>query len=235
MRICILGNSHLASLKQGWDQMQPVQGVSVQFFGSRQRGLQALDRVGTELRPRHAALARDLTFTSGGLDRIDLQNHDVFLLYGLMLALPGLQQGWSTAVKRQACKDTLGRSLAAELLQKIRAASDRPIYLGHNPRPARRGQQALPAGSLDYPQVFEHMRREVHALGATLLPQPEQTLEDNRWFTRSSYSTGSVRLDVGDRISAEQHPESDLEHMNADFGRRYLTQFLSGLRPPGQG
>lgn len=237
MKICILGNSHLASIKQGWDRLQAEagrEGVSVRFFGSRQWGLRALDLVGTELHPRNAILERDLTFTSGGLKRIDLQSYDAFFLYGLMFPMPELHRGWSTAVKRQACKDTLSRSLAAELARKIRSAVDRPIYMGHNPRPARQSEQRVAEDTMDYSSVCDFMQPEVKALGADLVRQPLDTLESNRWFTQSHFSLGSVRLDVGDGISSEAHPQSDVEHMNGDFGLLYLKQLLLGLQSPAE-
>lgn len=238
MRVCILGNSHLASLKQGWDRLQAeagrdgVGGVSVHFFGSRQWGLKALDLVGAELHPCNAILERDLTFTSGGMRRIDLTSYDAFFLYGLMFPIPELRRGWSAAVKRQACKDTLSRSLAAELARKIRSAVDRPIYMGHNPRPARQSEQRVAEDTMDYSSVCEFMQPEVKAQGADLVCQPLETLETNRWFTQSHFSLGSVRLDVGDGISSEAHPQSEVEHMNGDFGLLYLKQLLLGMQNP---
>lgn len=233
LRICILGNSHAACLKEGWDRMaNKYPHLQLTFFAARRDLLKGLHRTGNVLLPDTPGLARNLAFTSNGEEQVDLENYDIFLLQGLGLHLPGLDSRLSQAVLRQTHRDILHRSLSLALCKLIREASEAPIYLGHNPQKA--GQMANPQ-RLPYRAAWALMQAELPAASAVLLEQPAETLV-NDWHTRNELSRGSTRLDVGDRISGAPHDDEDNEHMNADFGCIFLEHFFKLLktkRAPG--
>ena len=50
MKICVLGNSHIASLKNGWDRVgQKYPDIELVFFGARGAGLDGLELDGKAL------------------------------------------------------------------------------------------------------------------------------------------------------------------------------------------
>lgn len=230
MKICILGNSHSASLKNAWDEISIHHpGFELIFFASRAKGLAGLRLENKQLLPQTPSLAANLAFTSDGLDRVDLESYDLFLIYGLDLGMPELDFCYSSAVKKQACLDTLSNSLNIRICEIIRSASDRPIYIGHNPQ---RATPDLKAASriekINYQQTLTMMNDELKIERATIVPQPEETLS-HQWFTDMRFSIGSTRLDVGDEISGQLHPELDCMHMNKEFGKVWLDQFFRML------
>jgi hypothetical protein len=85
-RICVLGNSHVASLKLGWDSLKTqYPNVDITFFANRQRRMEALQVEKGKLVPDNEALKTAIAYTSNGLTSIDSRKFDLYLLYGLDL------------------------------------------------------------------------------------------------------------------------------------------------------
>lgn len=233
MKICVLSNSHAASLKQGWDRLAAqYPGVQLTFFASRALGMRGLQLRGRALVPSDPALAKDLAFTSGGHETIELAGYDVFLGYGLDLRMPVLGKRLSAAVKFHACQDALNRSLNLQLCRMVREGTRAPVFIGPNPQHSlRQENEGKPWPYCGYEEVLRPMAANLDALGLKLAPQPRHTL-GNGWNTKATYATGSIRLDVGDQFSNQAHPSDDLEHMNGEFGRLYLVDFFGTLAIP---
>lgn len=227
MRICILGNSHAASLKTAWDDLAPSHpDKELVFFAARSRGLGDLSLQGQTLRPTNESLAQAIAYTSGGRSAIDLQAYDVLVTYGLALEMPALDRRYSGAVLRQACSDLFSNSLNGVLAKTIRAATNKPLYVGHNPQLAASPTDAgRREGLLGYGSVWQLLAAGAGLKGARVVPQPDDTLVDG-WFTDKKYSVGSKRLDLGDQHSGKPHPPSDRAHMNKAFGKLWLEQLF---------
>ncbi len=229
MRIAVLGNSHVACLKQGWDRIAARHpDLHLSFFASRQEGLKGLRLEGGALVPGDAALARDIAITSGGLERVVLADFDLFLVHALGLAAPAMDLRLSSAVQRQICRDALARSLNMSLCRLIRGASSAPIVIGLNPQRAPDESSPVPRHRLPYGEVCAVLARHVELDNVRLVEQPAHTLA-NGWNTRDELSRGSTRLDVGDRISNAEHPVNETSHMNAEFGRIYMESVAASL------
>ena len=152
-----------------------------------------------------------------------------FLTYALALRVPELDERLSSAVKSQACRDSLSRSLNLRMCRMIRRVSDAPIYVGHNPQPA--SALDMQPGQMNYVDVHAVSSGELDVVDAHLLAQPAETLI-NGWNTRPELARGSTRLDIGDDHSNELHPEEDVSHMNMEFGRVYLEHLLREVELP---
>lgn len=140
MKIAVIGNSHIGSLKRGADMIAP-QDIphDLRYFGARSNGLKDLRTEGTSLVPTSDEVTNAIAFTSGGETRIDTDAYDAFLLYG-MEARPffaPIDRFYSSAVLARALKDVFEGSLSHLMLGKLRAITDKPIYVGHNPMRAR--------------------------------------------------------------------------------------------------
>lgn len=227
MKICALGNSHAASLKNGWDDISyNFPHIQITFFASRQNSLKGLTTNNDRLIPNTEELSRNIRFTSGGLDYIDLGAYDIFLIYALGLIIPTIDCRCSNAVAEQSCLDSFSRSLNYTLCKMIRTASGKPIFLGHNPQIAKPFQNSPPrANQLNYFEVLSLMKKCMGIEDATIIAQPDQTLLNN-WYTVPELAIGSTRLDVGDKISGQVHPDSDVWHMNNAYGRLWLENFF---------
>jgi len=228
MRVCVIGNSHVASLKSGWDQLAArYRDVELTFFASRGNLIAQLELVGNVLVAPGKWLPGDLAHTSGGRDRIELDAYDVFLTYGIAPRMPRMDRSLSAAVRAQCCHDVWSGCTARRIGDLLRAGSDRQVFAGHMP------QMAAPAGSrpdgrLSYDETFAYMEREVARDGCVLVRQPKETFADD-WASRLELSRGSKRLDVGDAASNQPHPDDDVVHMNGDFGAAYLQHFFAVL------
>jgi hypothetical protein len=228
-RICIIGDSHAASLKRAWDGMATLHDeFELRFFCAR--GLELSGMVVDDLRliPNSESLARTIRFTAGGGDQIDPREYDTFLLYGLGCQPYFVQTDvfLSQSTLAAALRDFAKPSLSFELLLRLRAVTAKDIYVGHQPLEA-----AKPDSPADEMSVYSSSLRRMNEilyrpLRATIVSQPLDTIAGGR-FTNSSFSKGSRRLAVGDNLDDELHPDDDHLHMNDEYGSRWLTKFLT--------
>lgn len=228
-KVFVLGNSHVACLKNAWDLIEPeFPGVSLQFFADRGHRLRGLYLESSKLVPPNDGVRKSLEFTSGGLGDIDLREPNAILTFGLGLR-PFIRDDvfYSSAVRKAAVHQHATRSTPFLLAQQIRQIFSGLLYVGHNPLPAC-SEDARGGGAVShYVNKIRIFQEEVFdQLGVKLLLQPTATLA-NSMETLSEFSTDSVRLSVGSKNDTEAHPEADVYHMNVRFGEIYLREFLS--------
>lgn len=229
MRLCIFGNSHLASLKSGWDSLQSAHAdFKVTFFGSRQSGLRGLQAKNGRLHAKTATLEHDLAYTSGGLAYVEPGDFDAFLVFALIFWPPHLKAEavYSSGFIAASTRDAYERSLAFHLCKELRSVTDKRVLVGHTPMNASTDPNAR---LKDYNLIEPQMRSTVAEHGFELIRQPSVTLAETQ-FTKMEYCVGSRRLDVGDAISNQLHGDTDVEHMNADYGRLFMEAVLEKLR-----
>jgi hypothetical protein len=230
MRLAILGNSHLGSLKRAWDKISSeFPSLEIVFFGARGNTLENMRSQGRKLVPTTPEAVAALKFTSGGRSEIDLDGYDAVLIYGCSA------QPFFTP-KRNYSKQAIFRTMSDlssgfhfRLLQMARsAAADLPIYLGHDPllaaEPSPQGQ-----GNDAYLDGMALLNQTIlEPVGARMIGQPLDTIVNgNR--THIKYARGSKRLAIGDHVDDELHPERDIFHMNDEFGELWLRAFFAQL------
>jgi hypothetical protein len=232
VKIAVLGNSHIASLKRGMGLLDgAAQQHELVFFGARSAGLDDLAIDGRTLRPVKGALAQSLAFTSGGPEAVDTDLYDGFLLYG-MGARPFFVRDnafYSQGVIARALKDVAEHSLSYRTLAKLRKMTDKPIYIGHNPMRAAPIQD-VSQDPAPYMRGIDLLNDRVYnILGARMFPQPAKTVVNGN-ATAMAFTQGSKRLAIGDKLDDALHPATDLNHMNDEFGSLWLTGFFAQLR-----
>lgn len=233
MRLCIIGDSHVAALRLGWDQIAAdFPDVELVFFGSHGTSLSGLEMRDGILVPADALLARKLQFTSGGLSRIVLTDYAALLIYATNLRVPRLDRRMSAAIQSTTLADMIAGSLNLRLAQLARSASDIPLFLAH--APLQSSLPGVPASASDdwmgYDDILAEIERRIILPGLRLLRQPAETRAPGL-HTKAEYSVGSVRLDAGAFAGeAPKHDEADRAHMNARYGARFLATHLPTLQ-----
>ncbi|HVU20243.1 MAG TPA: hypothetical protein VHE09_05885 [Rhizomicrobium sp.] len=109
--ICLIGNSHVAAIKQAWTNRGPVvqPDVSVDFFSAGTRLLSALTLEGTLWRAATGPLREKLAYTSGGQEDIELSRYDAFVMMGsgFGLDIPKFTAGYDIASPDREPEGTL--------------------------------------------------------------------------------------------------------------------------------
>lgn len=229
--VCIIGNSHAASLKNGWDEIETrYPGHRLTFFASRGDSLAAMRLEGNKLIPLNKHVKANIALTSGGLSKINLEHYDIFVLYGLGLRAPALDKRLSSGVIAQMFSDLVAGSLGFSLCKQIQEASDRPIFFGHKPQMVFDNIKRDRSGLLNYMSTFDEMERFIRVGNVRLIRQPEETLCDDEWSTKQEYSVDRERIAAADgQPFGDVRPEIDTAHMNARFGQLWLESLMDAL------
>jgi hypothetical protein len=256
-RVCIIGNSHLAAWKLGWDRLREgAKDFDVTFFGSPRNTMHALSVQEGRLVPTLPELQNSLVFTSGGTGEIVAADYDLFCLVGLGYGARwivdlhrdhraeshGCRVGTFTLVSdacfEAAIRGTFSDMLALQTYRKLREITAAPVVLAPHPLPSldimssedpQEPHWRVVAEAGDDRSVVELMDRVNRGWqGLRILPQPADTLAQPL-FTQPRFSLGSVRLSQGFQ---HKHPESDHFHMNADYGAICMEALMAAVKQP---
>lgn len=229
MRLCIISNSHAASLKLGWDRIAPrFPDTELYFYAAASDCLEKIDvdDGARYLYPTDRKTRNRLNEVTGGKPRLYPGEHDAFLLYGLRFILPRLNHGLPQDQIAAAANEALEQSIAWSLIGKLRQITDRPAFLGAEPllalptnwaQAARLARRRPCAGHT----VAEAVAPRLAEQRVTLIQQPPDTIV-RAFFTNARYSRGSARLAPARGLGNDLHEPQDRRHMNADYGAHYL-------------
>lgn len=247
-RVCLIGDSHLAALKLGWNSLAPeFPHARLSFFAAPGKSLEGLAVRDGALVPTGNALLGSLKLTSGGETRI-AGDYDVYVVHGLELSTgfaldvcrkyraESQAKDWRTPVSDDCFVHAiLGAArdcLAGQTMAKVRAISAAPILFCPVPMADARNQkirQTLSAAgeAADVVALFglacDTLAR---AIGGRFLPQPAETLEEDGIGTKASYSSSPARF------HAELAKRNDNSHMNTDYGIAVLKRIMGALAHP---
>lgn len=227
MRIALVGNSHAAMMKGGWDMIAGAfPEIGMTFFASPKGSLDGLVVDGGRLVARDEALAQRLALTSGGRVGIDPVDFDIFVLVGLDLAVRRIDPRLSGALRKVTAERALD-CLSMKIARQLRALCDKPILCLPTPRRAADGGQT----DRDTEATVARYRAGTEALTAVLpvqrirvLGQPVETLVSSGQ-TAMHWSRGARKMPRGDGTQ-DAFGDDDTRHMNADFGALWLRQVL---------
>lgn len=236
IRVCVIGNSHVAALKLAWDNIAAeFADFSFTFFASHGASTTGLIAKDGQLVPKSLALSRQLELTSGGLSAINPDDYDVFLSYGglLVASKHTNPSDYSKAVREKTILCAAENSVLAHHLQQLRKVTKKPIFAAFAPLVV--STEAIPKPAyLPLDKAIGLVKKNLFSgLDVVYLAQPEETMLDQE-ATRSEFSVGSIRLDSL-RRQGVQHPDTDIGHMNADYGAHWLRANLPVIRDLGGG
>lgn len=224
INLCVLGDSHVAAMKNAWDKISiEYPGLEITFFAARENGLSDLYLTDDCLVPNNSELSKSLVLTSKGKDKIEILNYDIFLVYGLKLYVPNIDARYSESLIARQCSDVIRRSLNNKICLKLKKTTNVPVFCGHKPQKAHDGQFIVGLNNKTYQVAFKSLESAISD-DLILLSQPDVTISSNKWNTKKEFSIGSTRLDVGDFISNQLHPNHDVGHMNQEYGVVWLRK-----------
>ena len=227
LRLCIIGNSHVACLKLAWDQAGGDETIQPTFFGARGNLMGGIESAGRALVAPAQRLKVALLAT-GGADHIDLDAYDVFCAYGMRLKIPEFAAGYSSAVRRAAVQQAFEQSTNAVVTRLLATMTTTPILIVADPLLSsglRRSQfdDALCA----YDDMIPMLEQVCDSVGARFVPQAPATL-DGPIRTAQTFAQGSTRLDIGAGI--EIHDGDEPAHMNAAYGKLMLADIFAAAK-----
>lgn len=227
MKICIVGNSHVGSLKLGWNQIKDqMPEHDIVFFGSLGARLRHLRIKEGTLVTADAQLQKDLAATSGQGAVIDPRAFDAVILCGLQLVFPRLRKGVSRAVVKMTVHDIVDDKLAFRVAERFRKVMTNRFWMASNPLRGARGDEPEGGTYHPYDMLLAEVQQAFQVPGVTFLGQPPETIRPDL-RTPAQFSAGSTRLLAADDTQELiAHPANDISHMNGDYGRLWLQHNL---------
>ena len=229
LRLCVIGNSHVAALKTAWDRLKPDRpDFSLTFFAAKTILLRHLKIEGGTLEPTDESVADMLSYTSGGQRRIEVGAYGQFLVSGLQFKLPALARHYSAAVAEAALRKAYEKSLNATIAGMLRTLTPAAIHIAHNPLPCRTDVKLHKQEYRSYADTLGLLNHLFEPKKLAFLPQPEETVEEI-WFSRPEFTQDAPRLAVKEIMEGARHSEAGT-HLNGDFGVIYLNALLRHIR-----
>lgn len=253
MKICVLGNSHLAAFKLGWEQIaHGYPGVTADFFGMGRDTFKHTKLENGEIVASKPELVEKMKLFSGGKSAIPVAEYDAFVVVGLVAGMirllrylpghgiAGEMEDRPQIVSYEMVQDTWDEYVATtpmpHLIDMLREVSDAPIV--HFMRPMRSSaildddsararffQTMIESGDMPYAHDLLARVMEPHLKGRMVnVPQPVETTVGMA-LTDKAFSIGSTTL----RDEDLQHDDDDVSHMNADYGAICMAQALDTL------
>lgn len=232
LKICIIGSSHTASLKLGWElvksEFPDVELVYFASLGGTMRSLRAVDGKLVSIDPR---VAKRISFTSGGHKSIDPRDYDAFVIYGLKLFVPRLERGISRAVMKEVIGNSVDQGLTEKTVGKLRKITDKTIWIG--PAPMETTTDAVQdSGEFHaYQTLIDEIAAALAMPSSRMLGQPPETRCPD---LRTVHALGNYALrrkagqqsEADDEVESEKNLAGELKHMNSDFGVCWLRANL---------
>jgi hypothetical protein len=256
VNVLIIGNSHVAAIKTGWDSLNGALAskITPTFAAAKGRGLSTFKRTGTVFKPSTHLCQNELRFTSGGLDHIDVNNYSMIVTVGLYLGRYRLVENLSRhrteerlpqelprhivseEVERLTIENAIHGCFCVQFIRRLREATELPILAMEQPMPRQAALfESKRKGRWKFAKKLNRTINEIWASETEklershnihVLNQPESTLTGAR-LTSDEFGIGSARLAEG---FSEAHRTNEYFHMNARYGEIVLRDLADKLQ-----
>lgn len=237
-RICVIGDSHSAALKLGWEAIRAgLPGIELDFYAARKPHMGAFAAEDGKLVATSSALRKYLEQTADGRFSID-GSYALYLVCGIGAGLEAVAPGVKRLMKRAALKgekisdDQLKRALIRQMrdleacvfLEKLRGITEAPIGLIARPLRSDGNFAALLRAKGEEQRVAELYadcfdRLVAKRSRARFLPQPAETLGESPLSTAEHFFHRPARIAV-------QGADDDGSHANGEYGAIVLRSAL---------
>lgn len=253
-RVLLIGNSHLAAIKLGWDSIAAEHPeIACRFFGATQRGISKIDDLvldGDVLALASNRVARKSLRTFGGTGSIKLSDFDVIGFVGLQFGIikqllllrhfrsytmPPLTSTHliSKACLRQTIRDRLECTLAPRLMRIIKSVTPAMLVLIPAPLPSEGMFRREPWTNFDRNQlcacigeIYELYREVSKDIVAGI--GARLVLQPPPTMATPGLSRADLAQGAARlRTGFEAtHHEDNLGHMNGEYGADVMKTFI---------
>ncbi len=232
MKIAVVGNSHIAALKQALRMNAELPAsLGFTFWGVPGKYFRAIECTSEYLISERVDILREVS--DGANDQLFFEAFDVIWLYAGDLDLAELIEAfsdgeqiignYSSALIKQGVSAYLEELHIVRLAKQLRHYFDGTIFLSPKPLPAQGDEAKNRQHGMT--QLEESIADHLSKLNLLFLQQPDITRSGNR-FTHLRYTIGSVRLPGDLKLP---HNKDDRRHMNSEYGRIMLSEFVCRL------
>ncbi len=209
--VCVFGDSHMASVKQAWDQgLIDAGGRAMSFWGADGPSFRALRWKGGKVVP-DAPVRGLVRRISGGPETLAPEDHDLFIFYGARLRVHEFFAGivnhergeagfLSAAARARLVARWTSSTRAWRIAREFSRRGARVVFVptslptqGVLPAAAERQQLALKTTRAERARLWQMLEDEARANGFTLIPQPEETVTRSTTLTRAEYAVPGAR------------------------------------------
>ncbi len=234
MKIAVVGNSHLAALKQALRMnAEPTYSLVFTFWGVPGKYFHAIECTSEYLISERVDILREVS--DGAHDQLRFKAFDVIWLYAGDLDLAELMDSfsdggqiisnYSSACIIQGVNAYLNGLHIVRLAKQIRHYFNGAIILSPKPLPAQAQNFNAENWQFGVSRLEKSIAAHLSKSNLSLLSQPHGTRFEDR-FTHSRFTIGSVRLPGNLKCP---HNKDDRTHMNAEYGTIMLADFVSRL------
>lgn len=259
-RLCMIGNSHVAAMRLGWDKAAPNHpDIDAVIYGAHARNLVTASvaddaSLSCEGAPFWVFTAGDepnraRSIPLGSFGRIVIVGCDfgpicVFKAYKRysFAALKGRRrQRLTRELFLRAVMQNVNESAAILLAEMIRNAVDVPVYLVPTPLPAEKGYLDLEKANMEPYQAAlaagdGELLMSIYGDICNSLAARGFTIIPQHHTTKASAISSLQRYsDNSVRLRADEdslHPEDDYFHMNEEYGAIMWDEVAAAVRPP---
>lgn len=253
MKLCFVGNSHLGAIYRAWKLVRKeYPSINIDLFIERSTGVNPLKIISGSEEGEHITRLEQILVIKD--DPIDVDVYDYFFVFALGLSIvpvmhlykhcraDGHAQSEGTRLVSNECfhaaaMGALMGSKAISLARAVREHSAKPIYVVAQARPSEyvldpsegtvssyASAVAMRDDSSLNSTYVEAAQAVCGPLGATLIDQPEETLNGSL-FTHGRFGVADPR-DCGEGSS---YSIGDWWHMNDRYGLASLSHALKHL------
>lgn len=262
LRLCIVGNSHVASLASAWKGLaERWPTVEITFFAARGATLETLTARRGALQARNQKMREQLKWVSGGHEAIVAADYDAFWLIGLRLGVetiaPLYGSCWaeshapdpsrtpvSDAAFARTAEERIRQSAAFAVYDKLRPITGAPVRVFPQPNPSIALLETTESRTEPFRRAAHNgdeaaLWRQYSAALARVADEKGATLcgqpdetREREIFSSAVWSHRAVRLRPG---LDQEHGIEDNIHMNAQFGALMLERHLPAPAASGLG
>lgn len=247
IRLCVMGNSHLAAFKLGWDALvkdndPTARALSPVFFGAPRDAMRHVRQEDGRIIPTRKDVPESFERMSGGQREIRLADYDAVLLVGLGVSIKRILRFYKThywygmppdpertLVSRRFAQDFLtdryGSTLLAETAEKVRQGTAAPILAVAEPFWASWVREDV-GGKSDYGWDKAIRAGDGERLGEMFRTTVCASLAG--WATFVPQPSETIEHGIltraefnkeASRLISGEGGGTDAAHMNGDFGR----------------
>ena len=232
VKICLIGNSHAASIKSGWtaiSKFYPDVDLTIYpFHGLYYETFTPVPEEGL-LRMEKDIIRNRFIHILGGDGHVHIKEYDHCIIVGGVKLQAALFEIYSEQVRRASLIDWYENSHIHLLVKKIRVLSDLPISITVNPLRASRDIDENWMEGYSYQGTIDILNdhlEECH--NARMIGQPDRTIE-GAFSTKVEYAVGEYRPNTSTLPGATPVIEDDLMHMNSAFGALMLAKIMASI------